>query len=152
MASSKQDLKSVYPIPVYNYRVVIGSETHSFSEVSGLTVEYESITYKHGLSWEEGVEQMPGMPGEVKLTLKRGLVKKRSLLLEWIQTIKLNQVEKRDITIDLCDESGSPVASWKVYNAFPIKMDVPSFEATSNEVAMESLELVANHLEVIYHD
>lgn len=152
MASTKKEIQTTYPLPLYNYRIRIGGETHSFSEVSGLSMEYESITYKHGLSWLEGAEQMPGMRGEVKLTLKRGMVKNRSLLLEWIGTVRLNTVEKRDIHIDLCDENGAPVISWVVYNAFPVKMDVPSFEITSNEIAVESLDLVANYLRIIYHD
>ena len=139
------------PLAVYNFRVTIGHETHAFKEVSGLSMEFQTITYKHGLSWREGARQWPGMPGEVKLSLKRGIVKQRSLLLDWIKTVRLNKVKKRDITIDLCDEEGTPVVSWKVHNAFPTKMDVPSFDAGSNEVAMESLDLIANRLEVIYH-
>lgn len=152
MARTKQDIRATFPVPTYNYRVRIGTETHSFSEVSGLSLEYEPITYKHGLSWLEGAEQMPGMRGEVRLTLKRGMVRYRSLLLDWIQTVRLNYVEKRDITIDLCDEEGLPVVSWKVFNAFPVKMDVPALESNSNEVAIESIDLLANYLEIKYHD
>ncbi|MCB9304638.1 MAG: phage tail protein [Lewinellaceae bacterium] len=148
----KEDIKRAYPLPTYNYRVRIGGEPHAFSEVSGLSMDYEAITYKHGLSWREGSTQMPGMPGEVKLTLKRGIVRNRSVLLEWIKTIRLNNVKKREVVIDLCDEMGIPVISWKVHNAFPVKLDVPSFDSTSNEVAVESLELMANRLEIIYND
>lgn len=152
MATARKDISTTYPLPVYNYRVRIGDETHAFSEVSGLSMEYEPITYKHGLSWLEGAEQMPGMRGEVKLSLKRGLVRNRSLLLDWIATVRLNKVEKRDITVDLCDEGGAAVISWKVHNAFPVKMDVPAFASDSNEIAVESLDLVANFLEIKYHD
>lgn len=151
MALKKTAGNAQTPLAVYNYRISIGKETHAFKEVSGLSMEFQTITYKHGLSWREGAKQLPGMPGEVKLTLKRGIVKQRSLLLNWIKTIRLNKVKKRDITIDLCDEEGTPMVSWIVFNAFPTKMDVPSLDAGSNDVAMESMDLIANRLEIIYH-
>ena len=34
--------------------------------------------------------------------------------------------------------------SWKVINAFPTKLDAPSFTASSNDVAVESMELMAD--------
>lgn len=46
MALSKDDVKTAYPLPVYNYKVEIGSDTVAFSEVSGLNVSYETTTYK----------------------------------------------------------------------------------------------------------
>ena len=48
MAQDKQDIKATYPLPSYNYRVTVGSDVLSFSEVSGLSVEHEPVTYKHG--------------------------------------------------------------------------------------------------------
>jgi phage tail-like protein len=87
----------------------------------------------------------------VKITLKRGMVKARSLLLDWIGSIRLNRVEKRDLTIDLCDETGAPVVSWKVYNAFPLKLEAPGLNSDSNELAVESLELLAGGIRMEYH-
>jgi hypothetical protein len=40
-----------------------------------------------------------------------------------INSIQLNRVEKKDIFVRLCDETGA-VISWKVINAFPTKLDV----------------------------
>lgn len=151
MATERQVIRDTYPLPVYNYRVTIGGETHGFSEVTGLSIQHEAITYKHGLSWREGPIQMTGMPGEVKLTLKRGMLKARSLLLDWISTTHLNKVQKRDLTIDLCDELGDPVISWKVYNAFPLKLEAPGLNSDSNDLAVESLELLASGLKMEYH-
>ena len=52
MAESKSD--QAYPLAAYNYRVTVAGTTMSFSEVSGLAVEYEKVTYRHGLSFREG--------------------------------------------------------------------------------------------------
>ncbi len=151
MATTVKDIKDSYPIPVFYYRVTIdGDDTNAFSEVSGLSMEYDTITYRDGMSHKNGVKYMPGLNKEVNLTLKKGIVRKNSYLLTWISTIKLNTVQKRDIRIDLLDESGEAVVSWTVMDAFPKKLDAPSFNATSNEVAIESLDLMASSLKVDY--
>ena len=60
----------------------------------------------------------------------------------------LNQVEKKDVVVRLCDEQGKPIISWKIVNAFPTKLDAPSFDAKSNEVAVESMELRADAITI----
>ena len=52
-------------------------------------------------------------------------------------------MDKRDIVVHLLDETGSTVVSWKVIDAFPTKLTAPSFDASSNEVAIESMDLMA---------
>ena len=151
MATTAEEIKNSYPIPVFYYRVTIGGDdSHAFSEVSGLSIEYETITYRDGLSHQDGVKHMPGLNSPVNLTLQKGIVRQDSYLLNWINTVQLNTVEKRDVRIDLLDESGAAVVSWTAMDAFPKKLDAPSFNATSNEVAIESLELMASTLKVEY--
>lgn len=149
MATSIDDIKSTYPIPVFYYRVTIGDEDSiAFSEVSGLNFQYETITYKDGLSYKDGPKYMPGFYNAVNLTLQKGIVPADSFLLNWFKTIRLNTVEKRDVRIDLLNENGEATVSWTAKDAFPTKLDAPSFNASSNEVAIESLELMATFLEV----
>ena len=150
MPLTKEQIKQSYPFPAYNYRVEIAGTAISFSNVSGLSISFESHTYKESPSspGRSGpvVMRMPAQQADVKITLKKGLVKMRSLpiLYGWISTLQINQIEKRDITIHLLDETGSPVVTWNVINAFPTKLDAPSFDATSNDVAIESMELTAD--------
>lgn len=152
MATTVKDIQNKYPIPVFYYRVTIpGKEdTIAFSEVSGLSIEYQTITYRDGLSYRDGAKYMPGLPTPVNITLKKGVVKGDSYLLKWISSIKLNTVEKRDVTVDLLNENGEPIVSWKVIDAFPKKLEAPAFNANSNEVAIESLELMATDIKVDY--
>lgn len=150
MATSVKEIQDKYPIPAFYYQVSIGgNDSIAFSEVSGLSVEYETITYKDGLSWRYGVKYMPGMSSPVNLTLQKGVVKADSYLFQWISTVRLNTVEKRDITISLLNENHEPTVSWLVKDAFPKKLNAPSFNASSNEVAIESLELMASGLTVM---
>ena len=154
MALSKEEIKSAYPLPVYNYKVEIGSDTVAFSEVSGLNISYETSTYKES-PVESGtpgprVMHMPAQAPAATVTLKKGVVRGASVatLYNWISATQINQVEKKDIFIRLCDESGDPVISWKVTNAFPTKLEAPTFDANSNDAAVESMELTADSVAV----
>ena len=157
MAQPKDLIKASYPLPVYNYQVQIEGTTIGFSEVSGLNVDYQSVTYKHGLSFWMGEKIIPGMRQPVKLTLKKAvfLVKENDddFLIKWFQKVIANPLEntKKDIVIDLCDELGKPVFRWKVQGAMPTKLDAPTFDSNSNAVAIETLELVAHNIDVDYH-
>lgn len=151
MATTVKEIKDSYPIPVFYYRVTIdGDDSHAFSEVSGLCIEYETITYLDGMSYRNGAKKMPGMPKPVTLTLKKGIVRKDSYLFEWISSIGLNTVEKRDVRVDLLDETGEAVVSWTFNNAFPIKLSAPTLSSSTNEVAIETLEITGGTLSLEY--
>ena len=152
MATNKDQIKSSYPLPVYNYRVTIDQLTLGFSEVSGLSVEYEPVTYKHGFSFAMGAKIIPGMRQPIKLTMKRGVVKGNDVLYGWLHGAYADPFKsaKRDILIDLCDETGTAIVRWKVQGALPTKIDAPTFDANSNEAAIETLEVVAHDLQVEY--
>lgn len=154
MALTKDEMKTAYPIPVYNYKVEIDSDTVAFSEVSGLSIGYETQTYKESPT-ESGtpgprVMQMPAQRSAPTITLKKGIVLGASVpaLYGWISGIQTNLVEKKDIHIRLCDEDGAVVLSWNVINAFPTKLDAPSFDANANDVAIESMELTADSVSI----
>jgi len=152
MPLPKATIKTEYPLPVYNYRVEIGSDAVAFSEVSGLSIAYETTLYKESptASGSPGPRamQMPAQQTPPTITLKKGIVRATSIkfLYDWIKTVQINQIEKKDVSIRLCDEKGAPVISWKVSNAFPTKLSAPTFDAKSNEVAIESIELKADFI------
>ena len=151
MATTIDEIKSTYPVPVYYYQVHVGTiGDMNFSEVSGLAIEYDTISYKDGMSFKMGEKHMPGQMKAVNVTLKKGIVRADSKLFNWVSTVALNTVQKEDIAISLIDESDQPVVKWTVYNAFPKKLDAPGFNAGSNEVAIESMELMADRLDVEY--
>ena len=152
MAQDIERIKATYPLPSYNYRVTIDEVIVGFSEVSGLNVDYTPVTYKHGLSFWMGEKIIPGMRQPFKLTLKKGVVKANGFLASWIQRAYDDPFSnpKKDILIELCDESGVAAVVWKVQGALPTKLDAPTFDANGNAVAIESMELVAHNIEVDY--
>ena len=157
MALAKTDIKTAYPLPLYNYKVSILGDSNvnviGFSEVSGLNVECQAVIYRHGLSFASGVNIISGIQQTIKLTLKKGLSKNGDFLQQWFtesHTDPYSATAKRDVVIDLCDETGFPVIRWKALNALPTKIDAPNFTANSNEVAIASMELIAADLKVDY--
>ncbi len=154
MALSKDEIKTAYPLPVYNYKVEIDGDFVAFSEVSGLSMSVETATYKESPT-ESGspgprVMHMPMQATPANVTLNKGVVRGVSVpvLYDWIASTQVNQVDKKDIVVRLCDEAGDAVVSWKVLNAFPTKLDAPSFTADSNDVAIESMELMADRIQM----
>ena len=153
MAVSTDTIKNTYPLPVYNYRVEIAGEAIAFSQVSGLSLGFETSTYKESQT-ESGLRgpkimYMPSQISAVTITLQKGVVRggvSLGVLYDWINTTQINQIEKKDIIIRLMDETGSPVISWTVINAFPTKLDAPSFDANSNDVAIETMELMPDRI------
>lgn len=153
MALTKEQIRTTYPLPVYNYRVDIDNTSISFSEVSGLELSFQAIdSYKesYAVSGKSGpnIIYMPGMIQPVNISLKKGFVKGVSIkvLYDWINSIELNRVDKKDIIVHLLDETGATVVSWKCIDAFPKKLSAPGFNAGSNEVAIESMDLMASRV------
>jgi phage tail-like protein len=158
MAIDKSRIKTEYPLPAYNYRVTIQDGSDSvmlgFSEVSGLALEQEPVTYKHGLSFMSGVSIIPGMRQPLRLSMKKGLTARGDFLQRWMAQCYAEPYArgvKRDILIDLCDESGLAVIRWSVRGALPVKMEAPTFSADGNEAAIGGMEWVAHDLKVDYH-
>lgn len=130
-----------YPLPVFHFRVEWGGTNISFSEVTGLNVETQVIEYRDGLSPDYSTVKMPGMQKYGNITLKRGAMQGDNEFFNWWNTHQLNTIERRDIIISLLNEKHEPVITWKVRNAFPVKMDGGSLKATGNEVSIETLEI-----------
>ncbi len=143
----------MFPTPAYNYRVTIDSETLSFSEVSGLSVDYEPVRYRHGMSFWLGGRIIPGMRQAITVTLSRGVLKDRSYLLDWINEVYGNPYTlnaKRTVKIELCDENSAPVVTWKLTKAMPTKFELGTLDASGNDVAVETLELAVGGLTISY--
>ncbi|HEX6320901.1 MAG TPA: phage tail protein [Burkholderiales bacterium] len=137
-----------YPLPVFHFTVQWGGTRVGFSEVTGLTQENQAIEYRDGSFPEYSSIKMPGLRKFSNITLKRGVIQGDNELFAWLSTVKLNTVERRDLVVSLLNEEHAPVMTWKVQNAFPVKVEGPQLKASGNEVAIESIELAHEGLEV----
>lgn len=130
-----------YPVSAFHFQVEWGGTRIGFTEVSGLNVELQSIDYREGNSKNYQVTKMPGIPQYNNITLKRGVYDSDNEFFQWLNTVKMNDIDRRQITISLLNEEHEPVMVWKVNEAWPCKVEGPSLNSTSNEVAVESIEL-----------
>lgn len=137
-----------YPLPVFHFQVEWGGTKLGFSEVSGLSIENQLIEYRDGLSPEYSSIKMPGIPKYGNITLKRGILPEDNEFYDWLNTIKMNKAERRDLIISLLNENHEPVMTWKAANAFPVKIEGPGLNSTGNEVAVESLEIAHEGLTI----
>ena len=85
--------------------------------------------------------KQPGILKYSTVTLKRGTTDSL-LFMDWMTELKNGTVNRKTIVITLVDDEGKDSASWQLEKAWPTKYTAPDFNATSNEVAIESLELV----------
>ena len=137
-----------YPLPKFHFQVEWGGTKIGFTEVSGLDAETEVIEYRQGQSPNFSKIKMPGLQKFSNITLKRGTFKSDNEYFAWWNTVQLNTIERRTITIKLLDENHAPVIVWEVQNAWPTKVQSTDLKADGNEVAIESMEIVHEGLTI----
>jgi phage tail-like protein len=142
---------SDYPIPKFHFQADWGGVRIGFTEVSGLDAETEVIEYREGASLEYSKRKIPGMQKYPNVTMKRGVFASDNDYFKWWNTVALNTVQRRSVTISLLDEKHEPVMVWKVKNAWPAKIASTDLKADGNEIAIESIELAHDGL-VIQND
>lgn len=130
-----------YPLPKFHFRVEWGGSKIGFTEVTGLNIENEMIEYREGSSPEYHKIKMPGLQKYGNITLKRGMFNGDNEFFQWLNTVSLSKIERRDVTISLLNENHEPVYIWRVKNAFPTKVMAPDLKSDANEVAIESIEI-----------
>lgn len=130
-----------YPLPKFHFQVEWGGANLGFTDVTGLDVETEVIEYRDGASPEYVKTKMPGMQKFGNITMKRGTFKGDNDYFKWWNTVALNTIERRNVTVSLLNEKHEPVVVWKIKNAWPTKVQATDLKSTGNEVAIESIEL-----------
>jgi phage tail-like protein len=113
----------------------------AFAEVGGLTADGDSVDYREGTDMQPNVRKLSGLRKFVNITLKRGYSQDKSLW-QWYQNILNGIDDRRNVTVVLLNERREAVLRWHAENAWINKIEGPALKASSNDVAMESLELV----------
>jgi phage tail-like protein len=140
---------ATYPLPKFHFQVQWGGERIGFTEVTGLDMQVEAIEYREGSSPEYSKVKQPGMHKFSNITLKRGTMAGDSDFYKWINEISLTSVTRRDIVISLLNETHAPVMTWKAKQAFPVKLQASDLKSDGNEVAIETIELAHEGLNIL---
>jgi len=128
------------PLATFNFAVEIeGLLVGGFTEVSGLESEVGVEEYREG-GVNGYAHKLPGPASHSNLVLRHGLTS-LSTLWNWYYATTQGQIQRRNGTIMLLDARQLPVMWWNFRNGLPVRWTGPAFNATSDEVGAESLEL-----------
>lgn len=154
--------------PAGNFRFVLELgflQAAGFSECTGLQLETKVFEYREGgrnshmLKFPEG-----GSVGII--TLKRGITSGpgSDLLYRWQRDVMSgsfdttnnpnrrpadsNQDIDNKVAVILLDETGRPLKRWLLFRPFPVKWTGPELKAAASEVAIETLELACEGVEL----
>lgn len=124
------------------FRIEIqGIDRGGFSEVSGLDISNDVIEYRNGDDKSRTVSKLFGLTKYSNIVLKGGLTDDRSLF-DWKDSLVKGKPERKDgCSIVLWDTEGNEKMRWNFRRAWIVKWSGPSFNATANSVAIESVEL-----------
>jgi phage tail-like protein len=148
MAGEVED--NVWPLPKFRFEVDFGSELTgiAFQEVSGMDAEVQIIEYRHSNSPLFSTIKMPGIAKYSNITMKRGIFVNDNIFWNWLNEIKMNTIKRRTVLIKLLDENGSVTMTWRLHNAWPTKVTSTDLKSDGNEVAVDTIEIAHEHIEV----
>lgn len=136
-----------YPPVGFHFKVEFAGISNNndcrFQSVSGLTVEYDTESFKEG--GENRFEhKLPVRTKYPDLSLKRGMLKD-SEMIQWVTQILQNRDfisnRPRNITVTLLNEEHEPIKTWEVIGAWPKKWSITDFNAQENSIVVETLDL-----------
>lgn len=134
----------------FRFKVILGgnmlSDT-SFTQVSGIEKTIKKSEYQEG-----GENRFAHTLLEPKqhpnLVLIRGVGKMRSPLVKWCESVLEGDfsmpIEPKRLQVFALGNSGLPKAIWDFDNAFPVAWKIGQFNATKNELVLETVELSYN--------
>jgi phage tail-like protein len=136
------------PFAQYNFLVKIDDVVRAgFTEVGGLTTEQDVIEYREG-SDSATVKKLPGLRKYSNITLKRGFTTDKELW-NWRKSTIDGATQRRTGSIVLLDEGRNEALRWNFSEGWLCKWEGPALNATTNEAAIESLEICHEGLELV---
>ncbi|HRI62776.1 MAG TPA: phage tail protein [Polyangium sp.] len=136
------------PFCGYNFAVELDGITRmGFKQCSGLDSSTATTKYREGTDPTLAPRMIPGMLSFSHITLQRGVTDDHALW-DWRQSVATGKLVRRTISIILRDDAGNEKIRWNIKNCWPSKWTGPTFDATSDAIAIETLELAHEGVEV----
>ncbi|NRN27588.1 phage tail protein [Photorhabdus heterorhabditis] len=112
----------------------------AFQRISGLSRELRTTQHSQGGENARNV-WLADKIQHGSLVLERGVMTVTPLTLAFDHVLRGEKAIYVDVVIMLLNENYLPVASWTVSNALPVRWSTGDFDANSNAVLVNSLEL-----------
>jgi phage tail-like protein len=133
----------------FNFRLEIDSlEVAGFSEVHLGGAVIEPVAYREGTDAVAAARLLPGRVSYDPVVLRKGFAGDPSLFRWWLD-VSRGLPERRAVEIVLEDEQHRDVARWVLRRAWPTKWVGPELRGLGNDVAIETLELVHEGIELV---
>lgn len=142
----------VDPYRNFNFLVEIDGITQAgFMDCSGFGANTDPIEYREGNEnpgkSPKTMRKLPGMTKYNNLTLKWGLTDSKELY-EWYLKISKGEIVRKNGSIVVLDLEGTEKVRWNFFNGWPTKWDGPDFTSKGNDVAVETLEIAHEGVEL----
>jgi phage tail-like protein len=132
----------------FNFAVEIdGITVAGFSEADLPEGRIEAVAYREGTDRTTASRLLPGRVSYGPLVLRRGFTGDDALF-EWWRAVAQGTLDRRNVTVVVRAEQGQPVARWNLRRAWPMKYTAPDLRALGNDVAIETLELAHEGIEL----
>lgn len=153
-----------YPLTKMNFLVTIDNTSTSaaFSEVTGIEASVDVIEFRQGNAHSLAPVKIPGLVKHGNITLKMGYTLNNEFKT-WIQECvseRRKAMPRKTVVIELLDiRDGAPGTAynalqsnpplyWTLHEAWVTKYTGPDLNASASEIAIESVELAYEELEI----
>lgn len=162
MANNQNSGGMPYPLTKFNFYVSVdGIPAAAFNEVTGMDATVDVIEFRQGNSGTLTPLKLPGLVKHGNITLKMGYTLSNEFK-KWVQECVSDTrsagFNRKQIIIELINiqEKGlsAPASGigtgpqWKLTDAWVTKYTAPDLNATTSEVAIESVEIAYELLEI----
>ena len=151
-----------YPLTKMNFLVTVSTVTEgvaAFSEGTGVEASVDVIEFRQGNSNSLAPVKIPGLVKHGNVTLKFGYTRNNAFK-DWLKECVAERRTKdarATVTIELIDIRDSSPSSlventqdetlvWQLTNAWVTKYTAPDLNASTSEVAIESVEIAYEEL------
>lgn len=117
-----------------------------FSEVSGLESDSDVVEYRNG-NEDITKRKLPGLKKFSNITLKRGFTKSAELW-KWRKGVMDGKTERLSGAVVLLNEAREPALRYNFRAGWPSKWQGPALHAGNSEVAIETLEIACEAIEL----
>jgi phage tail-like protein len=136
------------PYGQFNFLIEIdGVVKGGFSEVSGLTTDTNIIEYREGNEVHGTTRKLPGLMKYNNIMLKRGWTNNKSLW-DWRKKVIDGKTSRTSGAIVLLDEARNEALRWNFREGWPSKWEGPALNGKTSEVAIETMEIAHEGLEL----
>jgi phage tail-like protein len=127
-----------------------GIEIRQIREISGLTIEQDTIELKENTpDGKFVVRRLPGRPKPGEVTLTRGLTGDRAFE-KWVKEFRSDRTgaARRNGSIVVYDFEGAPITSYSIVNAWPKSLTISTQKAGDAAILTEALVVAYESIDV----